>query len=77
MDDDIKFGLQKIKEHLILTQEHLDYPCPTCYAKHFDAISAYASELIPMVQEEELRDFLIRLKDWSERKKAQLDSSVI
>lgn len=75
MDADEEFTLGKIKEHLILTQEHLtDYPCPFCLKKHFSAISGYASEglSMPMSKDEEIRTWLIKVKNFANTMRRKL-----
>jgi len=65
--NEIKYGLDQIKKHLILTQDHLTSgSCPACIKeKHLPALQAYAEETLPMVKDEELRRFLIKLRDFA------------
>lgn len=73
MDEEVKYGLEQIKKHLILTQEHLTSgSCPACIKeKHLPALEAYAEETLPMVKDKELRNILIKIRDfaWAMRRK--------
>jgi len=67
MERDLLYGLDQIKKHLILLQDHLTSgSCPSCVKdKHLPAIQAYAEEALPMAKDKRLRRFLISLRDWA------------
>lgn len=73
MDEELKYNLEQIKKHLILTQDHLTSgSCPACIRnKHLPALQAYAEETIPMSKDKDLKKFLIKLRDfaWMMRRK--------
>jgi hypothetical protein len=67
MEEDLKYGLDQIKKHLILTQDHLTSgSCPVCLReKHLPALQAYAEESLPMTSDEKIRNFLIKLREFA------------
>jgi hypothetical protein len=63
---DLKHGLNKIRENLLLLQDHfISYPCPKCIKKHLALVTAYAEESLPMASDEKIRNFLIKLRDFT------------
>jgi len=67
VNEEVRYGLDQIRKHLILTQDHLTSgACPACIKeKHLPALQAYAEETLPMVRDRELRRFLIKLRDFA------------
>lgn len=72
-DKDFRFGLDNIKQNLILVHDHYKkYQCPFCLTKHWTTIQAYADEILPMTKDEKLRNFLLKLSQVAESKRKEL-----